>query len=234
MRNKISIIIPAYNEEKYIEKTLKSIKKNNIKPEIIVVCDNCNDKTFSISKKHTNKVFQVNFQNTAKTRNFGAKKATGDILVFIDADTKITSNYLAEISKALTKYDYGVARWTSESKTFLGKYIAWTNNNYNKSYSCINGNFFVKTKEFRKMNGFNESILRGEDSNLGERLKDNRLRFIYIKNIAQIPSERKYRKEGYLKKILLDRCLSFSYMAKRKKYDKSHQNIQKQYYPTNI
>ncbi len=233
MKNKISIIIPAHNEEQYIEKTIKNIQANKMPMEIIVVCDNCNDKTFSISKKYTKKVFNVNYTNIAKTKNFGTKKAIGDILVFIDADTLISQNYLEEISKALTKYDYGVGKWISESKTIIGKYIAWTNNRYHKLYSSINGNSFIRSKVFHEVNGFNESILRGEDSNLGERLKKNKFSFIHLGNIMQIPSERKYKQEGYYNKILKDRIKGWSYSLHRKQYNKTHQNIQKQNILTN-
>ena len=56
----LSIIIPAHNEEKYIEKTLKSIKNSDINNyEIIVVCDNCTDKTYDLSKKYTKKIYQT-------------------------------------------------------------------------------------------------------------------------------------------------------------------------------
>ena len=56
----ISFIIPAHNEEKYIEKTLKSIKNSDINNyEIIVVCDNCTDKTYDLSKKYTKKIYQT-------------------------------------------------------------------------------------------------------------------------------------------------------------------------------
>ena len=56
----ISVIIPAYNEEKYIEKTLKSIKKQNFKHyETIVVCNGCTDNTKDIAKRYADKVLVI-------------------------------------------------------------------------------------------------------------------------------------------------------------------------------
>ena len=109
MKNLMSIIIPAHNEENYLESTIKSIKQNKGNYELIIVCDNCIDKTFEIAKKYTKKVYRVNFKNISKTRNYGVKKSIGEILVFNDADTIISKNYLEQISKAMKNYDYGVA-----------------------------------------------------------------------------------------------------------------------------
>ena len=84
----VSIIVSAQNEEKYIENTLKSIKNLRYPNyELIIICDSCSDKTYKISKIHSSKVFNVNFKNISKVRNFGAKKSRGEILAFFDADT---------------------------------------------------------------------------------------------------------------------------------------------------
>jgi len=97
---KISVIIPAHNEESDLEKTLKSIKESDYKNyEIIVVCDNCSDSTEEIAKKYAEKVYSVDFTNVSKTRNFGAKKAEAEFLVFNDADTIVSNNYLSLIKK---------------------------------------------------------------------------------------------------------------------------------------
>ena len=66
---KFSIIIPACNEEKYIEKTLKSIPRNQ---EIIVVCNGCIDLTEKIAKKYS-KVISIKEKNVSIAKNLGAK-----------------------------------------------------------------------------------------------------------------------------------------------------------------
>jgi len=216
---KISIIIPAYNEEKYIIKTIESFYKNEISFELIVICDSCEDKTNEIAKKYTENVFEVNFQNVSKTRNFGFNKSSGDIVVFNDADTIVSNNYLQEIINSINKYDYGCANWVSESDTFWGKYVAVASSNYNKKH--IGGNFFIKKELFNSVNGFNEKMIKGEDTDLGDRLRKVNKKHCFLKNCWIIPSERKYKEQGYLRLILKSGFEGFLYKFFRNYYNKT-------------
>lgn len=219
---KISIIIPANNEEKYIGKTLDSLLKNKTPFEIIVVCDSCNDGTKNISKKYTDLVFEVDFKSIAKSRNFGVEKSSGDILVFLDADTLVSDNYLGEISKMSEIYDIGCARWVSESNTVLGRYIVWLTNRYNKKN--IGGNFFIKRDLFEKVKGFNENMKRGEDTDLGERVKSLGSNYVFMDKYFIIPSERRYRESGYINMIIKSGFNGFLYQFFRNYYNKKIAN----------
>lgn len=87
-----SIIIPAYNEEKYLPVTLSAVGKamsgiSDMSGEIIVVDNNSSDNTASIARNFgANVVFEPHNQ-ISRARNAGAKAAKGDFLVFLDADT---------------------------------------------------------------------------------------------------------------------------------------------------
>jgi len=215
---KISVIISAYNEEKYIEKTIKSFRKNNIPFELIVICDSCTDKTKEISLKYTDLVYEVDFRNISIVRNFGTQKVSGDILVFNDADTIVSENYLNEILNLVNNYDYGCARWTNETKTILGKYISWASNNYSKKN--IGGNFFIKKELFEKVKGFNEKMKMGEDSDLGDRLRKIKANYHFMKNCFIIPSERKYKEKGYIYLLLKSGVNGMLYKFFRNYYNK--------------
>lgn len=86
----ISIIIPAYNAEKYIKKCLDSLLKQTKKEiEIIVINDGSTDKTEEIVKSYNDKrikYFKNKNQGIGKTRNYGIRQATGDYIMFIDSD----------------------------------------------------------------------------------------------------------------------------------------------------
>lgn len=219
MENRLSVIIPAHNEESYLEKMLKNLEKNNFPFELIVVCDSCSDNTEEIARKYTKKVYRVDFENISKTRNFGAKKASGEILVFNDADTIVSKNYLQEVSNAMENFDYGCAKWKSESGNFWGRLIAGNNNRYNKKYRTFAGNSFVRKKLFEKLKGFDEKMMKGEDTDLGDRINDFGAKHIFIEKTFHIPSERKYRERGYLNLIIKSQAEGLLYLFNRKKYD---------------
>src|SRR5260221_11101716 len=83
----VSIIIPAWNEEKNISRLLESINNQSYKGvETIVVDDGSTDKTAEIAKKLGARVFKRKRNERSIERNFGASKAVGVYLVFLDAD----------------------------------------------------------------------------------------------------------------------------------------------------
>ena len=100
MAFKLSVIIPSYNEEKYIEKTLKALKEQDYKNmEIIVVDSSTSEETRIISKKYADRTILLDERGVSKARNLGAQNASGDILIFIDADTIMEKGTLTEITR---------------------------------------------------------------------------------------------------------------------------------------
>ena len=97
----ISIIVPIYNAERFIEKCIDSLL-NQTKQELefILINDGSTDNTESIIKKYTDKrikYFKNKNQGIGKTRNFGISKAKGKYLMFIDSDDYITENACEEL-----------------------------------------------------------------------------------------------------------------------------------------
>jgi glycosyltransferase involved in cell wall biosynthesis len=99
---KVSVIIPAYNEEKVIQKTLDSMVETQYpRKEIIFVDDGSTDKTLEIAKKYKKEVTILHKENGGKASalNYGLVYAKGEIIVVVDADTIIGRNSLKEIVK---------------------------------------------------------------------------------------------------------------------------------------
>lgn len=102
MKNKISIIIPAFNAEKTIAKTLESLEKQSNKNfEAIVVNDGSTDATEGIAKKF-GFVKIINQENLgiSNARNIGARNANSEIIVFLDSDVVVEKQWVEKILKA--------------------------------------------------------------------------------------------------------------------------------------
>ena len=102
---KFSIIIPTYLEENYIERCLRSVVNQDYDSneyEIIVSDAMSADKTVEIAQKYTSKVISSTKRGIAHGRNNGAINARGDILLFLDADAMLASDFLTEFAKTFT------------------------------------------------------------------------------------------------------------------------------------
>lgn len=95
LRPKVSIVIPAYNEEKYIENSLRSLleseQKTKINYEVILVDNNSSDRTAVIAQKYAKgmnlRIIKETSQGRGTARARGFKEAKGDIILSADADT---------------------------------------------------------------------------------------------------------------------------------------------------
>jgi len=101
----ISFIIPAYNEERYLgptlERLIESAEAVGAPYEIIVVADGCSDGTADVARQHGTRLLEVELRHIAAVRNAGAGVATGDLFIFVDADTLIPQETLAATVRAI-------------------------------------------------------------------------------------------------------------------------------------
>ncbi len=116
MKPKISVIIPVYNVEKYIEKCLESLFNQTYENlELIIVNDCSTDESDKIIRKkikdHKNVIYFSNKKNSglAYTRNVGLEKATGDYIGYIDSDDYIPNNYYECLLNTLIKEKADIA-----------------------------------------------------------------------------------------------------------------------------
>ena len=102
---KVSVVIPVYNEEKYIKNCLDSLMKQEEKPdEIIVIDNNCTDKTVSIVKKYKGiKIIQEKKQGMIPARNTGFNEAKNEIIAKCDADTILPLNWIKNIKNSFSQ-----------------------------------------------------------------------------------------------------------------------------------
>ena len=104
MKKLVSIIIPVFNEQKVLTNCLESLKSQSYKPlEIIVVDDGSTDNTLQITKKFKVIAIVQNHKGPGPARNLGAKKARGEILVFVDADMTFDRNFIKDLTAPILK-----------------------------------------------------------------------------------------------------------------------------------
>lgn len=102
---KVSIIVPVYNAEKYIERCIKSLIGQTYKNiEIILINDGSEDKSLNILRNFENidkRITLINQENSgpSKARNLGINKSTGNYIAFIDADDYVELNYIEKMIK---------------------------------------------------------------------------------------------------------------------------------------
>lgn len=102
---KISVVVPVYNEEKYIKSCLESLQKQEEKPfEIIIVDNNSKDRSVEIASKYPVRVIKEKKQGIIPARNAGFDAAAGDIIARCDADTIVPRSWLRKIREDFTKY----------------------------------------------------------------------------------------------------------------------------------
>ena len=101
MLPKISIIIPTNNESQNLPLLLSDLSIINQEAEVIVVDSNSEDKTEEIAKIYSAKIYKSKIKSRGLQLNIGAKKAKGEWLIFIHADSRLDKNFSREIKRVL-------------------------------------------------------------------------------------------------------------------------------------
>jgi glycosyltransferase involved in cell wall biosynthesis len=179
---KISIIVPAFNEERLIAETLRSLKtaaevfgERNWEAELIVCDNNSKDKTAHLARQAGATVVFEPINQIARARNRGAQEAKGDWLLFVDADSKPTKELLGEVIEQIESGAYlaggSVVRLDGDHST--AKWITGLWNFLSRRFCLLAGSFiFCETKTFREIGGFSNELFAGEELELTKRLKE--------------------------------------------------------------
>ena len=173
---KVSIVIPAYNEEKYIGGCLDAIAKQEYSNyEIILVDNGSTDNTIKIATDYEIEILQNASLNISGLRNLGASKARGNILTFIDSDCIPVKDWLFNGILRLQDKNVGVtgaACSIPHKSTWVEK--AWYSSKPKgvKEVDFLGtANMFVWKELFDRLSGFNEELRTGEDYEFCNRVK---------------------------------------------------------------
>ena len=203
----ISVIVPAYNEERYIGATLNSLncakecllKREGRSTEIVVVDNGSTDSTASIALASGAKVIEESQHNIARVRNVGANAANGNVLVFIDADVIVPESLLWRIAEAMKSEDcVGGAVDTNYQPVKLSAKVylqGWRL--FGKLAGMAQGaTQFCRRDANVRLGGYDETMYMGEDVDYYWRLKRfakrHHARVCFIQDIQVLPSTRRF------------------------------------------
>lgn len=206
-----SVVIPALNEEVNLPILLNSIAKNNFSDlEVIIADSGSTDKTkekaFGFKVKIPNFHFlEHKSKNVSQARNFGAKYAKGEYIIFLDSDVEIESNFLVQIKDKIQKYNLDcLTVWNRAKKNeLIGKFLLnllnITMTLFQHIKPAANGPCIIISKRlFEKIGGFDETIVFGEDFDLIQKAFRLKANFAVFKTPILYVSTRRFEKEGLL------------------------------------
>lgn len=172
----VSIIVTTKDEAGIIDRLLISIKKQSYKRiEIILVDNNSSDRTKKIARIFTKKIYNKSPERSAQ-RNFGAQKAKGKYLLFLDADMELTKEVVGEsvkIMKTNNKIKALIIPEKSVASNFWGKIKTFERSFYNLDGDEItDAARFFNIEVFNKIGGYDEKITGLEDWDLTDRVRN--------------------------------------------------------------
>lgn len=177
----VSIILPAYNESKYISECLMSLVTQSYPRdcfEIIVVDNGSEDDTLEIAKRYVDKALVLKEGNVGAVRNFGVTNAKGEILAFLDSDCRVDTNWLSHgVRKLISTPNSvigGALTHSSVGANWIQKYwVLESVNSRGHQKELMGSCIFIFKSTFEKVDGFNERVTSGEDTELSIKLRQH-------------------------------------------------------------
>lgn len=209
---KISLVIPAYNEEKFIGKCLESVQKNGAGFfEIIVVNNASTDRTAEIAASFPGvRVVTEPSKGLTKARQKGLEEAGGDFIAFIDADTSLPPRWMGMVERNFESpgvvclsgsYRYYDGPWLRNMFIYFLWWISYPLTYRIVGYMVVGGNFVARRSALLNMGGFDPTIqFHGEDTDIARRISKFG-KVIFRMNFFIYTSSRRFNAEGLIKTI---------------------------------
>ena len=178
---KISVVVPAFNEEKILARSLDAIQKatrafqeRGWDWELIVCDNNSTDRTAEIARAAGARVVFEGINQISRARNAGGFAATGDWLVFVDADSSPSPELFASMGRHIEGGRCGgggcIVEFDEPMKDTV--IFVWLWNTLSRVMKWAAGSFiFCEAKLFQELNGFSEQLVASEEIDFSRRLK---------------------------------------------------------------
>ncbi len=213
---KVSIVIPAFNEEPVIADTIRAALAQDYPDfEVIVVNNASADRTAEIAGQFPVKVVNEPRQGLLRARECGRQNAAGEIIANMDADCLPASDWLrtgvhffqdARIAAVSGPYDYHDGGWLfRRASLFIQKTIYWLMSRIiqgpgvRQGAMLIGGNNFIRAHALREIGGYNTAILfYGEDTDTARRVAACG-KVVFSNRLVMKTSARRFQAEGVLR-----------------------------------
>ena len=197
---RVSVVIPAYNEEKNIGGCLRALGSQTKKPyEVIVANNNSTDRTVSIGHEYGARVVLVQEQGYVFALQKGMDNTSGDVVAVVDADTIVATNWIEMITEVFNDSAVvgvtgsvmikKVGSFSKLSEVLFNSFLL-INFKLHKPH-LVGFNFAVRKTAFTQIHGLNTVYKMGPDVELGLRLKDVG-KVVYEPRMIVYPSMRRY------------------------------------------
>jgi glycosyltransferase involved in cell wall biosynthesis len=203
---KLSVIVPAFNEEKRIAACVSSIRAAlaaNARPELevetIVADNNSSDATAELARREGARVVFEPINQISRARNAGASAATGDWLLFVDADCALSA---ASVREMLVRIDGGECAGGGslialDEGPWAGRLLVGLWNRMAVVFKMLAGCFvFCRADAFREIGGFSLELFAAEEVKFGAELKKwakaRKLRVVILSGSRHVTSGRKF------------------------------------------
>ncbi len=194
---RMSVIIPTLNEEKYLPGLLRSIMAQEPRPlEVIVVDGGSTDRTAELAKALGAEVIEMP-SNIAEARNIGARAARGDYLLFLDADTVLPPGFMQAVER-LGPIECAIFRPEPLEMSFLGRlgcFLGWLLCRLKLFNPCYMG-VLVRKDIFWAVGGFRPELAYNEDLDFLRRLVGEKVRITHPRHIYLYNSTRRWTEDG--------------------------------------
>ncbi len=234
---RLSIVIPAFNESRLIEQTLRSVftsiaanQQNDCTSEIIVVDNNSTDNTAEIARQAGANVVFEPINQIGRARNAGAAQATGDWLLFLDADSLLSPGLLADILEMIASKKYvgcgstlhmdGLPWWANLTLQF------WTSVSVLCRWAA--GALVVCRRDaFQEVGGFDQELYALDEIRLSKQLKRwGRQRGLSFTILSKHPLETSSRKVSlYSSREIAVQIFRIFFLPKKTLHDKKHLSV---------
>ncbi len=205
----ISVVMPSYNESRYIERSLKALRNNEV-DEIIVIDGGSEDSTVRIAKRYADVVKSSPiYDSPAKARNAGIRMASGDIIAFVDADTVVARGWSEAIKRGFNDDVIGVTgpAYPLEDGGFTSLVSYIVSYDILVRFTLLIGrphflglNAAYRSDVLRELGGFKEDVVVSEDALLSmSAYKVGKLKF--LPKMVAYTSMRRVRKRGIVESL---------------------------------